>query len=116
MKVSLLGNSSKTEVESANCSCQTSIEEANYGPTYIPGPACRFALFPANRESGRGQETSEDHDEERVGRRRSDQGRVSFFARTGTGGSRTRCPDLPVGRSHLVDAKGHRERDSAGGL
>ena len=91
-------------------------DQQTHGPTYIPGSACRFAFFPAHRERGRSEETSEDPDEERVGTRRSDQGRVSFFARTGPCGSRTRCPDLPVGRSRLADAKGYRERDSAGGL
>jgi hypothetical protein len=57
--------------------------------------------------------TSEDPDEERVGIRRSDQSRLSFLARIGPFRSRTRCPDLPVGRSDLTDAKGYRECDSA---
>jgi hypothetical protein len=47
------------------------------------------------------------------GRRRSDQSRISFLARTAPFGSRTRSPDLLVGRSDLADAKGYRQCDSA---
>jgi hypothetical protein len=50
--------------------------------THLPGSASRFALFPANSESRRAQKASENHDEERVGRRRRDQSRISFLART----------------------------------
>jgi hypothetical protein len=47
--------------------------------THLPGSASRFALFPANSESRRAQQVSENRDEERVRRRRSAQSRISFL-------------------------------------
>jgi hypothetical protein len=80
VQTSLLGNECKRGAESPNRPANASIEENQHGSTRIPGSASRFALFPATRSA---QKASENHDEERVGRRRSDQSRISFLARTG---------------------------------
>jgi hypothetical protein len=93
------------------------LDRRNYDAATFAVPAGKPAVHGLDGFSGASAaKKAEDHDEERLGTRRPNQGRFSFRAWARTCRSRARCADFPSGRGYFVASQVHGFSDFPGWL